>query len=100
MNPLVLNVLILHAVVLALPCILGAVLARFGDGRLLWSAALTALVLSLLALRIFTNAHGQHTYDAVNALISADLLADAGALVAVGTCASALVRAWRNKQVA
>jgi hypothetical protein len=58
----------------------------------------STLVLSLMALLTFTSAIGQHTYAAVNAVISATLLAYAGALVAVGTCASALVRAWRNKQ--
>ena len=54
-----LNVPSATVLVLVLPCLLGAVLARFGNGRWLWSAALAALVLSLLGLSTFTSAIAQ-----------------------------------------
>jgi hypothetical protein len=57
-NPAV-NVPVVTALVLVLPCHLGAVLARFGDGRNLWIAALPALLLSFFGLMTFTSTTAQ-----------------------------------------
>jgi hypothetical protein len=92
-----LNVPSVTALVLVPPCLLGAVLARFGDGRWLWSAALAALVLSLLGLSTFTSAIAQ---QGLTVVIGAYALSYAGAVLAAGACVSALVRAWRIKQMA
>jgi hypothetical protein len=96
----VLNVLSVTVLSLALPCLFGAVLARFGDGRWLWSVAGAALVFSLVGLHFFTDGYAQWPVAGPAEASDGSLLSYAGAAGAVGACAYALVRAWRNKQVA
>jgi hypothetical protein len=90
--------------ILLVPSILGALLARSGDGRKLWIAAAAALALTLLGLGGLTSGRTVGILSGLgNVLVGslASFVASCiGLLVALAACATALVRSWRAQHVA
>jgi hypothetical protein len=92
--------LINSGLILLLPSVVGVVVARLGTGRLLWTAAATALALAVYAWLSIVESHNVGGVRGIGPGLRGYLLSLMGLPVGIGVCVAELVRALRARQFA